>query len=301
MTLRKFLVVLLLTLLPAACTTLPGPEKAGVFPLVESPNFKPGIKRVIVLIPGAFASIEIFQQVLNWQVPDSAIVAYRFPGLDGLPVDHRVDIKGSAQIIADYINTAHPEEVYMIGFSTGGPIALETADRLEAKDVSLALISSAGPMPSAMMASARSSLDVIRAMTRAHSTVPQDAWTENYRTLLYGRDHYSDPVEAQESAVEAEAQRPNMKTPKVRMTMAHTASLLLWTPDHALDLTDDHIAFFHGQEDPVFPLKAQQRFARRIHADAFFTYPQQGHLLYLTSDRLFDDIRHFFGLNALAE
>ncbi|KAA2313657.1 alpha/beta hydrolase [Pseudooceanicola sediminis] len=297
----RLIAALLLALAPAACTTLPGPDRAGTFPLVETANFKPGIKRVIVLIPGAFASVGIFQQVLNWQVPDSAIVAYRFPGLDGLPVDHRVDIRGSAKIIADYVNTAHPEEVYMIGFSTGGPIALETADQLEAPDVSMALISSAGPMPSAMLASARSSLDVIRAMTRAHSTAPQDAWTENYRTLLYGRDHYSDPVEAQESAVEAEAQRPNMKTPKFRMTMAHTASLLLWTPDHALDLADDRIGFFHGAEDPVFPIRAQRRFARHVQADKFFTYPQQGHLLYMTSERLFDDIRHFFELDVRAD
>lgn len=291
--LRRLACLVLLPLL-AACSALPGPDQAGAFPLVEDGRARPGVKRAIVLIPGAFASVNIFAPVLDWKVPDSTIVAYRFPGMDGLPLDHRVSIDGSAQVIADYLNDLAPEEVYLLGYSTGGPIAIETAERLKTAHVSIALISTAGPFPSAELSSLRSGVEVLRAMTRAGSARPQDAWAENYRTLLYGDAGLADPSKAADSAARAAAQHDSMSTPSIRRTMAHTASLMTWTLDKPGALSDAHIGVFHGTEDTVFPLTPTLRFVRKLPADRIRLYEGQGHLLFVTSRRLFDDIHDFF-------
>ncbi|MBR9763132.1 MAG: alpha/beta hydrolase [Rhodobacteraceae bacterium] len=281
-------------LLLTGCTLLPGPERAGQFPLLQDGNARPGVGKVIVTVPGAFASVGIFAPVLGWHEPDSTVVAYRFPGMDGMPLDHHVDIDGSAKVIADYVNDLGAEEVYLIGYSTGGPIAIETVSRLDAPKVSLALISTAGPAPEAALSSLRSGVEVVKAMLRTHSLRPQDAWTENYRTLLYGADALNDPAKAQDSTARAEAQRRNMSTPSIRRTMAHTASLMFWTLDRPGALSDARIALFHGAEDTVFLPNAARRLARRLPADRITFYEGQGHLLFETSRRLFDDIHAFF-------
>lgn len=281
------------------CTLLPGPDHAGDFPLLQDGKARPGVKRAIVAVPGAFASVNIFAPVLDWPelgptARDSTFIAYRFPDMDGLPLDHHVDIDGSAQLIADYVNDLGADEVYLIGYSTGGPIAIETAQRLQADHVSLALISTAGPMPAGILSTLRSGVEVARAMLRSRSLRSQDAWAENYRTLLYGDEGLSDPVRAQDSAARAEAQRGNMSTPSIRRTMAHTASLMFWTLDRPGALSDARVRLFHGSEDTVFTEKMARRLASRLPADQITLYEGQGHLLFVTSKRLFDDIHSFF-------
>ncbi len=295
------LYALLLVLFLSACTTLPGPESAARTPLVHDGNARTGVDKAIVVVPGAFASIGIFAPVFEWNVPDSTVVAYRFPGLDGLPLDHRVDIEGSAQMIADAINGLGAEQVYLIGFSTGGPIALEAARRIEAQDISLALVAAAGDFPASLWSVARGGVDVVQAMIRARSLNPAEAWAENFRTLLYGRNHYKNKELAEVSAKDVEAEKEHdggaFNTPSPRLTMAHTASLLAWSLDRPLTGLDNvRIGFFHGSEDPVFPLTREEHFASRLHADKFYIYEGQAHLLYATSGRLFDDIRAFFDL-----
>ncbi|QPM90962.1 alpha/beta fold hydrolase [Pseudooceanicola algae] len=294
--LTRLISAIALLLCLGACSSLPGADKAGAFPLLENGKAKPGVARLIVVIPGAFESTDIFAPILDWDLPDTAVVAYRFPGMDGLPADHRVDIDGSARLIADYVNDIAPRDTYLVGFSTGGPIAIETAERLDHPARALALISSAAGAPSALLASARGAVDMAEAMLRSHSTDPQDTLTENYRTLLYGRDHYGDSAAAAKSETEAEGVRATMVRPSLRLTMAHSASLMTWVPDPDTDLAPARVGFFHGAGDPVFPLPATQRFAGQIHAQKVYTYPGQGHLLYETSSRVFDDIRRFFGL-----
>ncbi|NIZ10449.1 alpha/beta fold hydrolase [Pseudooceanicola sp. HF7] len=290
------LIPALLLLILSACSSLPGPERAGVFPMLEDGQARKGIHRVILLIPGAFESVNIFAPALDWHLPDTTVVAYRFPGMDGLPQDHRVDMDGSAQLIADYVNDLDPDEVYVIGYSTGGPIAIETAERLTTPPQAMALISSAAEMPSAIMASLRGAVDVAEAMLRVGTTRSDAALTENYRTLLYGREHYQDSATASLSQSEAEEVRAVMVRPSLKLSLAHSASLMTWRLDADRDLSDTRIGFFHGGADPVFPVEATQTFAARVQAEQFLIYPGQGHLLYETSRRLFDDIRDFFAL-----
>ncbi|MGB2203066.1 MAG: alpha/beta fold hydrolase [Pseudooceanicola atlanticus] len=280
----------------SACSLLPPPQQASETPMLHDGNAEKGVDKVIMLIPGALASVGLFEPVLDWHVPDSAVMAYRFPGIDDLPLDHRVDIVDSGKLIAKQINDLAPKEVYLIGYSTGGPIALETARRLQADDVQIALISSASDSPAALLASARGAIDVVKAMFRAKQPGLDETWLENYRTLLYGRRHFTEEELAERSRQMAAMQRGHITKPPNKMTLAHTSDLMTWYLDRPEDVQDARIGFFHGAEDSIFSQGLTRRFASRIQAETFYSYPGQGHLLFVTSPSLFNDIRTFFGL-----
>lgn len=291
---RLFFAAILVAL--TACSNLPPPQKVGVHPIVHDGNAKTGVKRAIVLVPGAMASIQLFAPVMSWDVPDSTVMAYRFPGVDGLELNHRIDIVDSGALIARSLNALKVEEVYLIGYSTGGPIALETARRLDADKVQIALISSASDAPSASLASIKGALDVAKALFRAKKPGLDETLVENYRTLLYGRRHFSSEERAEQSRRLAALQRGQITTPPKKMTMAHTADLLTWYLEDPEDVADLRIGFFHGSEDSVFSERITRRYAKRLQADGFHSYEGQGHLLFVTEPHLFDDVRAFFGL-----
>ncbi|MBT9384671.1 alpha/beta hydrolase [Pseudooceanicola sp. CBS1P-1] len=289
------LLPLLLLVLLQACSSLPGPDQAGQFPIARSREVPDKVDRALVLIPGAFASVDIFRPAVEWHLPRTEVVAYRFPGMDQLPLDHQVEIRGSARLIADYVNALNVQHVDIIGYSTGGPIAIETVERLNAPDIRVALVSSATSFPGPLLSTLRGTLDFWRASLRSHFAGQNATLTENYRTLLYGEDHYSDPTRAEESEALADKQRATMIRPSLKETMAQTASLLRWRLEPDPDLHGARIRLFHGSDDPVFPLPEARKFASRLHADGIRVYEGQGHLLYVTSGSLFDDIRDFFG------
>jgi len=53
-----------------------------------------------------------------------------------------------------------------------------------------------------------------------------------------------------------------------------------------------------GAEDSVFSEWLTRRYAKRLRAETFRSYEGQGHLLFVTEPRLFDDVRAFFGLGS---
>lgn len=293
---RALILTCLLAL--AACSNLPPPQKVDVHPIVHDGNARVGVKRAIVLVPGALASIGLFAPVMEWEVPDSTVMAYRFPGVDGLELNHRVDIVDSGALIAAHLNALKVEEVYLIGYSTGGPIALEAARRLETDKVQIAMISSASDAPAASAASLRGAVDVMKAMIRADRPGLDETWLENYRTLLFGRNHFTEAELAEQSRRLAALKRGQITTPPRQMTMAHTADLMTWYLDRPQDVADFRIGFFHGAEDSVFSAALTRRYAARLQADAFRVYENQGHLLFVTEPHLFDHVRAFFGLPA---
>lgn len=291
-----FVVLLAPFLSLAACSNLPPPQRADVQPMVHDGHAVKGVKRAIVLVPGALASVELFAPVMEWDIPDSTVIAYRFPGVDGMELDHRIDIVDSGAMIARALNALEVEEVYLIGYSTGGPIALETARRLDTDKVQMALISSASDSPAASLASIRGAVDIVKAMFRSKQQGIDEAMVENYRTLLYGRDHFSKDDLAEQSRQMATVKRGQIVKPPNKMTMAHMADLLTWQFEDPASVYDDRIGFFHGAEDSVFSERLTRRYARRLQAEAFHSYEGQGHLLFVTEPHLFDDIRAFFGL-----
>ncbi|WP_375175582.1 alpha/beta fold hydrolase [Pseudooceanicola sp.] len=291
---RNLFILVFLAL--AACSTLPPPQKVeGVNPVVHDGKAERGVGTAIVLIPGAMASIELFAPVLEWDIPDSAVMAYRFPGVDGLELNHRVDIVDSGALIAGHLNDIGAERVYLIGYSTGGPIALEAARRVTGAEVQVALLSSASDSPAALIASARGAVDVVKALFRSKEGL-DEALLENYRTLLYGRRHFSEAELAEQSRRLAALQRGYITTPPRKMTLAHTTDLMTWYLDAPEDVHDLRIGVFHGSEDSVFSERLTWRYAKRLQAETFRSYQGQGHLLFVTEPRIWDDIRAFFGL-----
>lgn len=282
----------------SACSTLPTAQDADAMPIVHDGHLKKGVEKAIVVIPGAMASVNMYAPVLDWDVPDSTVMAYRFPGLDGLELNHRVDIAASGELIAEVLTKMQVREVYLIGFSTGGPIALEAASRLDAPTVKVALISSAGPFPAAIKASVEGFFDVLGAMIRSGGKTLDETWLENYRTLLYGRGHQKNAQLAERSEELAARQRGRITTPRPKLTLAHTSSLMTWRLPRSKRLEQVDIAFFHGGTDSVFSLEDTRRFASRIPADGIRVYPNEGHLLFVTEPKLFDEIRSWFGLGA---
>lgn len=292
---RLFLCLVFLTL--AACSNLPPPQKVeGVRPVVHDGKAVPGVDTAIVLVPGALASIELFAPVLGWDVPDSTIMAYRFPGVDGLDLNHRIDIVDSGALIAGHLNALGVRRAVLIGYSTGGPIALEAARRIEGAEVQVALLSTASDMPAALIASARGAVDVVKAWVRSHRRGLDEAWLENYRTLLYGRRHFTEAELAEQSRRLAALQKGYISTPPRKMTLAHTTDLLSWALDDPASVRDVRIGVFHGAEDSVFSEGITWNFAKRLQAETFRSYQGQGHLLFVTERRIWDDIRDFFGL-----
>lgn len=288
----------LILLALAACSTLPPPQKVeGVTPVVHDGNAVPGVETAIVLVPGALASIELFAPVLGWDVPDSTVMAYRFPGVDGLELNHRIDIVDSGALIAAHLNDLDVQNVYLVGYSTGGPIALEAARRVEGANVQVALLSTASDAPAASIATLRGAVDVVRAFFRQQKPGLDEAILENYRTLLYGRRHFSQAELAEQSRRLAALQRGHIETPPREMTLAHTTDLMTWTLGDPSDLYDTRIGFFHGSEDSVFSEALTYRYAKRLHAETYRSYKGQGHLLFVTEPRIWDDIRGFFGLS----
>ena len=266
-------------------------------PIVHDGKLHKGVGKAIVVIPGAMASVNMYAPVLDWNVPDSTVMAYRFPGLDGMKLDHRVDIEAAGELIAEVLTKMEVREVYLIGFSTGGPIALEAARRLKTPNVDIALVSTAGPFPAAVKASVEGFFDVLKAMGRSNGKTLDETWLENYRTLLYGRKHLENKELAARSEELAMRQKGRFGTPRLKLTLAHTSDLMTWTlPRDDPKLRAAHIGVFHGATDSVFSLKDTERLAGRIPADGIRVYPNEGHLLYVTEDRLFDEIRGFFGL-----
>ena len=295
---RRFLILLLLPLALADCSFLPPPQKVDATPLVHDGRAEPGVEKAVVLIPGALASIELFAPVLDWDVPDSTVMAYRFPGLDGLKLDHRIDIVDSAALLAGHLNALGVKHVNLIGYSTGGPIALETARRIKGADVQVALLSSASDTPGAAIAAVRGAVDVAKSFVRSKLGGEDQALLENYRTMLYGRRHYSEAELAERSRRLAALQRGQIEAPPPRMTLAHTSDLMTWNIGDPSDLHDVRIGVFHGSEDSVFSEARTWRYAKRLHAETFRSYQDQGHLLFVTDPRIWDDIRDFFGLTA---
>ena len=74
---------------------------------------------------------------------------------------------------------------------------------------------------------------------------------------------------------------------------AQSASLLFWTPSKAAFETKAEIRFFHGENDPVFPLRSVQRLAGRLNADICIL-PEGGHLVLQSVPNLVERIEEYF-------
>ena len=290
------LILVTLTLALGGCSSLPDASHAGKRPLLSVSQTSAHPSRAVIVIPGALASIRLYRDVFEWDLPDTEFLGYRFPGFDGLALDHRVSIEDAGRLIAEHVAREGYKDVWLIGYSTGGPVALEAAMHMDpdARDIKVALLSTAAPAPAAFASGLNGIGDLFAAATRAQSLKEDDLWAENFRTLLFGRNHYSDPRLAAISDRYAHAVKGHLATPKEGLGAAHAAGLISWHPSAPEKLAHVRVGFFHGTQDPVFSPRAIRRFAATIPGATIETYHPGGHLLFVTHPCVLPDMLAMF-------
>lgn len=274
----------------AACGPPPDPaaEARAFVLLAGDPDTA---EELVVAVPGALTPVAVFSPLRDWADHDTAVVAWRFPGLDGRPAEDRVRIGPAAAAVAAFANARRPRAVRLVGLSAGAAIALEAARDVRAERVDVALISPALPTPAVAVAGALAASDFADAAARAGTWQSRALFAEYYRTLLYGRRHYRDPRRAADSARRAAEVRDGLILPGEGRARSHAAGLIGWTLDRPEELSRVRVAIFVGTEEPLFPLPAVRRFAARLPQATLYAYPGQGHLLFETARDLFGDIR----------
>ncbi len=276
--------------------TVPATDRPLTEPIVVRAGDPATADRLVVVVPGALTSVGMFDPILGWADRDTAVVAYRLPGMDGLPLDGPVEIAEAGRGIAAFVNELGPKSAYLIGFSVGGPVVIEAAKSIRGPSVRLALISSARPAPALQLSAAGAAFDIASAAIRAKGLGKGAVWKEYYRTLLFGRGHFRLAPQAGKSTRIAEENAGRIVLPTVGLTRAHGASLARWTlPRHSVAAVAG-TTMFHGAEDTVFPLRGIRRFATRVQANRVLVYPGIGHLLFLAAPQVFQDIKREFGL-----
>jgi pimeloyl-ACP methyl ester carboxylesterase len=285
----------LLALALAAACAAPAPTPQDAAAIVTLAGNPARATELVVAVPGALSPLWVFDPLREWADADTAVVAYRFPGLDGRPADSPVRIAAAGAAIAAFANARRPATVRVIGLSTGGPIALEAARRVAAPRVDAVLISTALPAPAALGSSLRGAFDLVEAADRAGTWAARPLFREYHRTLLYGRSHYGDPVRAADSARRADAVAEGLLLPGDGLVRKHSGDLLRWMLRDPAGLAHVRVRLFHGADDPVFGLPGVRRLARRLPDAALTVYAGHGHLLPETVPGLFADIGRALG------
>lgn len=248
---------------------------------------------IVVCVPGALSSIDIFEPVHAWRGKGYGLVFYRFPGLDGRPVTPALNILEAAEEIAALARQFPGKPVRLLGYSTGGPIVISAAPQIGG-DVKVAAMSSAVESGGGLRTGLPGLWDVLSSAGRALSMDWRAIWMEYYRVLLFGRRVLHDDTLAQKANTLIAAHRDKIVMPDAGKPRAHTDNLRSWRLPAASRFTRKQLCFFVGDDDPVFSRKQTLEFAARCGPVPVWSYPQQGHLLFLSCETIFDDVLAFF-------
>lgn len=289
----RALTVLALILGLAACAggvaKSPAPSDGGSA-LLYDPAMVARADRIAIFVPGALNSVAMFAPAGGWVDGGFAPVFYRFPGLDGLPLDRMLEPDAAAGEIAAFAARHPDKDVALIGYSSGAAIAILAANRIrDGRRVPVVAISPAveraGGMPTILSGAG----DILRATARAERKDVFSIWTEYWQILLYGRDaRPPEPVREAilEGARDLRAER-QFRPPLAGLARSHAARLRLWELPPDLDLSHAPVRIYVGAEDPVFSTAQTLAFARKLGLGEIYAYPGDGHLLYLTQTDVF--------------
>lgn len=287
-------IALLLVSLLGACVTRDLRTFGNKDPLLFKPSEVEQAGTLAIFVPGALSPVEIFDNAEAWENDGYAIVHYRLPGLDGLQLDHRLDIQESAGRIVEFAQLYPEKKIRLIGYSTGAAVVLTAASQLHSRDVRVAAISSVVPYPASICVGLRGLMGVVRSATRTVSLDRETIWLDQYKTLLFGAEGRTDPTRADSIRRIFSDQKDKIVVPKDSMLDAHSGDLTFWQPDTHFYQSDAEVRFFHGSSDPVIPIKAITDFTERFQNASIRIYPGHGHILFYSTDTLFDDMRSFF-------
>jgi len=275
---RCLWLVLAAGLMPAACGQTPEAAK----PPLYSSGTTTSPEEITFLLPGALTTARIFGPANDWASDRHLVVEYRLPGMRGEPMDPPLNLARSAQWVADYANRYPKARINLLGYSTGAAIAIEATGRIEdSRRVKVVAVSSATPFPGAAVAMARGVAGVARSALAAGTLDRQRVWEEYFITLYLGSGWQSSP---EKSALADEIRRSfegRLNTPGEGHGRAQSASLLVWALSPQAKASQADITFFHGENDPVFPLAMVRNLAARLDGTVC-VLPQDGHMPYLS-------------------
>lgn len=285
-----------LLLVLAACAA-PPPTTSD--PLLFKPDRVARAQSVIIAVPGALTPVLVLSGLETLATADRAVVYYRLPGFDGRPADEVIDLDFAANHIAAFVAENGFQAVYIVGHSTGAAIAMEAAGRIKETDpmlpVQIAAISSALPAPQPTLAGLRGAGGTAAAAFRARSLDPRTVWLEYYRTLAYGRGAQDRAEVAAAADKLVAANEGRIEIPEDGLARRHWRAVRRWPGPDPDTLRGVPITFLHGAGDPVFPLRALGRFAKRLPDARVEAIPDSGHLLLLTRPTIWADINRILG------
>jgi pimeloyl-ACP methyl ester carboxylesterase len=278
-------------LILAACAPPPRDAKPPLYTAAQPQD----PEEVTFLLPGALTTTRIFGPANNWATPRHLVVEYRLPGMRDQPLDPPLDILRAAGQVAAVANR-HPEaRINLIGYSTGAAIAIEAAGRITGSDrVRVAAVSSATPFPGAAAAFLRGVAGVAGTALITGSLDAETVWDEYFITLYLGRGWRQSAEKRAIADAIRESFKGRINTPGEGRGRSQSASLLLWTLSPEARASDARITFFHGQNDPIFPLPGIRRLAARLGA-TLCVLPEDGHMPLLSRPDLMGRIERVLG------
>ncbi len=289
MTARLWL-VLAAGLVLAACAEAPEAAKPPLFTAERSA----APEEITFLLPGALTTADIFGAANGWETDRHQVVEYRLPGMRGEPLSPPLDIIRAADWVADYANRHPQARINLLGYSTGGAIAIEAAGRIDdSARVKVVAVSSATPFPGAVLAFLRGAIGVAGTAITAGTLDAQTVWDEYFITLYLGSGWRSSP---EKRAIADEIRRSfegRINKPGEGRGRSQSGSLIGWALSEEALTSNATITFFHGENDPVFPLGQVRPLAARLGA-TLCVLPEDGHMVLLSRFDLIDRVARVF-------
>lgn len=279
--------VLVAGLVLAACGRTPETAKPPLYTAGQAT----APDQITFLLPGALTTADIFGPANDWNSARHLVIEYRLPGMRGEPLSPPLDILRAATQVAAYANRYPRARINLLGYSTGAAIAIEAAGRItDSQRVRVVAISSATPFPGAALALARGIVGVAGTALREGTLDRQTVWDEYFIILYLG----SGWRQSSEKRAIADAIRRSFEgrinTPGDGRGRSQSASLLAWNLSPEALASAARITFFHGENDPVFPLPQVRRLAARLNAPVC-VLPEDGHMVLLSRPDLMERVK----------
>lgn len=292
---RRWVAILLAFCVVASCGVLtPAARQGADDPIIYNRAAMETSDKIAIFVPGALSSAQVFAGSVIWEEAGYARAFYRYPGMDGLPIDHHVDPPTMARRVAALANAYPGRDVVLVGYSTGALVALEAVPQItKARSLKVVAMSPAVEFGGGLPTALRGARDILRAVMTAGSLRQEDVWKSFWAGLLFGPQALQEPRMEDEVATKVAEGEQIIVDLDLRIALAHMLPLPLWQLPQDLDVGDVPIAFFVGLNDPVMATWQVQDFAGKVGDVTIYGYADQGHLLFFTRPRVFADMLDF--------
>ncbi len=250
--------------------------------------------RVIIFIPGALNSIDIFASARSLETQGFALVFYRFPGMDGRRMDTVVDINEIAQQVLDFTTAAPDKNYYLVGFSIGGQVAIEAAARGKDRIKKVAVLAGSLGFPDTFGVGLRAMSWVARGAWTRSTLDFGSIWKDYYKVLLFGEAGAYDPELSKRADAIVATRKSKIVTPTRALVCSHMRDITFRSAVTPSRISDTPILFVHGRSDVVSPYARVGQYSTEFKSAEIKVLENQGHQIFLTEDGLFNQVGAFF-------